>query len=134
VLRPLIEGSTPTPSSPPSPDTREEEAVGIATGAIWPHEVHRADADLRLRTLPNALASLCVAFQVPVVMMVSDAARSASSNPGQAIVFRTMRPILDSMVIEHHTMPPRRAQFIADRTIRQPFATRWPACLSSRRC
>jgi hypothetical protein len=41
-----------------------------------------------------------------------------------------MRPILESMGIEHHTMTRLdEAAFIADRTIRQAFATRWPACL-----
>jgi sulfopyruvate decarboxylase TPP-binding subunit len=81
-------------------------------------------------TLPNVLASLPVAFQVPVVMVVSERGTMGEFNPGQAIVCRTMRPILDSMGIEHHTMTRLdEAAFMAERTIRQAFATRWPACL-----
>jgi sulfopyruvate decarboxylase TPP-binding subunit len=81
-------------------------------------------------TLPNVLASLAVASQIPVLMIVSERGTLGEFNPGQAIVCRTMRPILDSMGIEHHTMTRLdEAAFIAGRTMRQAFATRWPACL-----
>lgn len=131
VLRPLIEGIHADPFFTAFTCAREEEAVGIVTGATM--------AGMRgivmmqtsgFATLPNALASLPVAFQVPVVMVVSERGTMGEFNPGQAIVCRTMRPILDSMGIEHHTMSRLdEAAFMADRTIRQAFATRWPACL-----
>jgi sulfopyruvate decarboxylase alpha subunit len=131
VLRPLIEGIHADPFFTAFPCAREEEAVGIVTGANM--------AGMRgvvlmqtsgFATLPNVLASLPVAFQVPVVMVVSERGTMGEFNPGQAIVCRTMRPILDSMGIEHHTMTRLdEAAFMAERTIRQAFATRWPACL-----
>lgn len=131
VLRPLIEGIHADPFFTAFTCAREEEAVGIVTGATM--------AGMRgvvmmqtsgFATLPNVLASLPVAFQVPVLMVVSERGTMGEFNPGQAIVCRTMRPILDSMGIEHHTMSRLdEATFMADRTIRQAFATRWPACL-----
>jgi sulfopyruvate decarboxylase TPP-binding subunit len=131
VLRPVIDGCHADPFFTTFACAREEEAVGIVTGANM--------AGMRgvvlmqtsgFATLPNVLASLPVAFQVPVVMVVSERGTMGEFNPGQAIVCRTMRPILDSMGIEHHTMTRLdEAAFIADRTIRQAFATRWPACL-----
>lgn len=131
VLRPLIDGIHADPFFTAFPCAREEEAVGIVTGANM--------AGMRgivmmqtsgFATLPNVLASLPVAFQVPVLMVVSERGTMGEFNPGQAIVCRTMRPILDSMGIEHHTMTRLdEAAFMADRTIRQAFATRWPACL-----
>lgn len=131
VLRPLIEAIHADPYFNAFPTTREEEAVGIVAGAVM--------AGLRgivlmqtsgFATLPNALASLACAFQIPVPMIVSERGTLGEFNPGQAIVCRTMRPILDSMGIEHHTMSRLdEAHFIADRTLRQVFATRWPACL-----
>ncbi|CAH0267611.1 thiamine pyrophosphate-binding protein [Roseomonas sp. CECT 9278] len=131
VLRPLIEGIHADPYFTAFPCAREEEAIGIATGAIMAGT--RAAVLMQtsgFATLPNALASLPVAFQVPVVMVVSERGTMGEFNPGQAIVCRTMRPILDSMGIEHHTMSRLdEAAFVADRTIRQAFATRWPACL-----
>ena len=131
VLRPLMEGIHADPYFTTFPCAREEEAIGIATGAIM---AGMRSAVLMqtsgFATLPNVLASLVVASQVPVVVVVSERGTLGEFNPGQAIVCRTMRPILDSMGIEHHTMSRLdEAAFVADRTIRQAFATRWPACL-----
>jgi sulfopyruvate decarboxylase alpha subunit len=131
VLRPLLDGIHADPFFTAFPCAREEEAIGIATGAIM---AGRRTAVLMqtsgFATLPNVLASLPVAFQVPVVMVVSERGTMGEFNPGQAIVCRTMRPILDSMGIEHHTMSRLdEAAFVAERTIRQAHATRWPACL-----
>lgn len=131
VLRPLIEGIHADPYFTAFTCAREEEAVGIVTGATM--SGMRGVVLMQtsgFATLPNVLASLPVASQVPVVMVVSERGTLGEFNPGQAIVCRTMRPILDSMGIEHHTMSRLdEAAFIADRTIRQAFATRWPACL-----
>ncbi len=131
VLRPLLDGIHADPFFTAFPCAREEEAIGIVTGASM--------AGMRgvvmmqtsgFATLPNVLASLVVASQVPVVMVVSERGTMGEFNPGQAIVCRTMRPILDSMGIEHHTLTRLdEAGFVADRAIRQAFATRWPACL-----
>lgn len=131
VLRPLIEGIHADPYFTAFPCAREEEAIGIATGAIMAGTRTAVLMQTSgFATLPNVLASLPVAFQVPVVMVVSERGTMGEFNPGQAIVCRTMRPILDSMGIEHHTMTRLdEAAFMADRTIRQAFATRWPACL-----
>jgi sulfopyruvate decarboxylase alpha subunit len=131
VLRPLLGGIHADPFFTAFPCAREEEAIGIATGAIM---AGRRTVVLMqtsgFATLPNVLASLPVAFQVPVVMVVSERGTMGEFNPGQAIVCRTMRPILDSMGIEHHTMTRLdEAAFVAERTIRQAHATRWPACL-----
>lgn len=131
VLRPLFADIHADPFFTAFPCAREEEAIGIATGATM---AGMRSAVLMqtsgFATLPNALASLVVACHVPVVMVVSERGTLGEFNPGQAIVCRTMRPILDSMGIEHHTLTRLdEAAFIADRTIRQAFATRWPACL-----
>lgn len=81
---------------------REEEAVGIVTGAYM--------AGLRgivlmqtsgFATLPNALASLVVPYQIPLLMMISERGTLGDFQLGQVMVCRTMRPILNSMNIEH---------------------------------
>src|ERR671917_2811340 len=73
VLRPLIAGVHADPFFTAFTTTREEEAVGIVAGA-WM-------AGLRgivlmqtsgFGTLANVLASLPVAFQIPVLMMISE--------------------------------------------------------------
>lgn len=131
VLRPLIEAIEADPYFTAFPCAREEEAVGIAAGAVMAGT--RAACLMQtsgFATLPNALASLACAFQLPVILVVSERGTLGEFNPGQAIVCRTMRPILDSMGIEHHTVTRLdECAFQTERALRQAFATRWPACL-----
>lgn len=131
VLRPLIDVLTADTDIRAFATAREEEAVGIVAGA-WM-------AGLRgvvlmqtsgFATLANAIASLAVPFQIPVVMIVSERGTLGEFNWGQALTCRTMRPILDSLAIEHHTIERLdQAEFIADRTIRQAILTQAPAAL-----
>ncbi len=131
VLRPLIQAIEADPFFTAFPCAREEEAIGIASGAVM--SGMRAVCLMQtsgFATLPNALASLACAFHLPVIMVVSERGTLGEFNPGQAIVCRTMRPILDSMGIEHHTITRLdETHFTTERTLRQAFATRWPACL-----
>ena len=110
---------------------REEEAVGIVTGAYL--------AGLRgivlmqtsgFATLPNALASLAVPYQIPLLMMVSERGTLGDFQLGQAIVCSTMRPILQSLKIEHFTIERQDdVEFVIDRMIKQAFATQAPAAM-----
>ena len=131
VLKPLIAGVHADPFFTAFTTTREEEAVGIVAGA-WM-------AGLRgivlmqtsgFGTLANVLASLPVAFQIPVLMMISERGTLGEFNLGQALVCRTMRPVLQSLAVEHHTITRLdELEFIVDRTIKQAAATRAPAAL-----
>ena len=110
---------------------REEEAVGIVTGAYL--------AGLRgivlmqtsgFATLPNALASLAVPYQIPLLMIVSERGTLGDFQLGQAIVCSTMRPILQSLKIEHFTIERQDdVEFVIDRMIKQAFATQAPAAM-----
>jgi len=131
VLKPLLGGIGADPFFTSFSATREEEAVGIACGAVM--------AGMRsvvlmqtsgFATLANTLASLPVVFQIPVVLIVSERGTLGEFNLGQAAVARTMRPLLDVLGMEHHTLSRLdEVEFIVDRTLRQAFATRAPACL-----
>jgi len=131
VLRPLIGAVNEDPFFTAFPTAREEEAAGILCGA-WM-------AGLRgillmqtsgFATLPNVLASLACACQIPLLMMVSERGTLGEFNLGQAMVCRTMRPVLDALGVEHHTVTRLdECGFIIDRTIRQATATQAPACL-----
>src|SRR5271166_4841921 len=107
VLKPLIAGLHGDPFFKVFPSAREEEASGIVAGA-WM-------GGLRA----NVLASLPVAFQIPVLMMVSERGTLGEFNLGQALVYRTMRPILDALAVEHHTITRHdELEFIIDRSIK----------------
>ena len=61
--------------------------------------------------------------------MVSERGTLGEFNQGQALVAKTMRPVLNSLSMEHHTMSRLdEAEFILDRSIRQAVATRMPVC------
>ncbi|BCJ90539.1 hypothetical protein IZ6_12740 [Terrihabitans soli] len=111
--------------------TREEEAIGIAAGA-WMGGVKSAVLmqTSGFATLPNVLASLTVPFQIPTVLIVSERGTLGEFNLGQSLVCRTMRPLLQSLGIEHHTISRLdEAYFIANQSIRQAIMTQAPTCL-----
>jgi sulfopyruvate decarboxylase TPP-binding subunit len=50
-------------------------------------------------------------------------------NLGQALVCRTMRPVLDSIAVTHHTITRiDELEFMVDRSIKQAVATQAPVC------
>jgi sulfopyruvate decarboxylase TPP-binding subunit len=104
---------------------REEEALGIVAGA-WMGG--RRGAVLMqtsgFATVPNVLASLVVPYQVPAIMFVSERGTLGEFNLGQALVCRTMRPVLQALAVESHTITRHdELEFIVDRSIKQAVAT-----------
>jgi len=131
VLTPLINAIHADPFFDAFSTTREEEALGIVCGA-WMAGT-RATILMQtsgFATLPNALASLAQAYQIPVLMFISERGTMGEFNVGQALVCRTMRPILQASGIEHHTLSRLdEVEFITDRTIKQAFQTQESAAL-----
>ncbi len=108
--------------------TREEEAVGIVTGA-WMGGMRGAVLmqTSGFATLPNALASLVVPSQIPALLFVSERGTLGEFNLGQAMVCKTIRPVLDSLGVETHTITRHdELAFIVDRSIKQAVATQAP--------
>ena len=108
--------------------TREEEALGIVTGA-WMGGMRGAVLmqTSGFATIPNALASLVVPCQIPALIFVSERGTLGEFNLGQAMVCRTMRPVLDSLAVENHTITRHdELAFIIDRSIKQAVATQAP--------
>jgi len=131
VLTPLLDSVHADPFFTAFGTTREEEAVGIVAGA-WMGGM-RGIVLMQtsgFATLPNAIASLALPYQIPLVMMVSERGTLGEFNYGQALVCRTMRPVLDALAIEHHTIARLdEVEFIIDRSIKQAVATQAPVAL-----
>jgi sulfopyruvate decarboxylase alpha subunit len=128
VLTPLIKALHADPFFTTFACTREEEAIGVVTGA-WMGGMRGAllMQTSGFATLPNALASLVVPSQIPALMFVSERGTLGEFNLGQAMVCRTIRPVLDSLGIEHHTITRHdELAFIVDRSIKQAVATQAP--------
>jgi sulfopyruvate decarboxylase alpha subunit len=131
VLTPLIKSLHADSYFTTFATAREEEAVGILSGA-WMGG--RRGAMLMqtsgFATLANVLASLVVPCQIPLVMFVSERGTLGEFNYGQSLVCRTMRPVLDSLAMEHHTMTRLdELEFTVDRSIKQAIATQAPVAL-----
>jgi len=131
VLTTLIKNLHADPYFTTFPTAREEEAVGIVSGA-WMGG--RRGALLMqtsgFATLANVLASLAVPYQIPLIMFVSERGTLGEFNYGQALVCRTMRPVLDSLALEHHTITRLdELEFIVDRSIKQAVTTQAPVAL-----
>lgn len=128
VLTPLIKAIHADPFFTTFACTREEEALGIVTGA-WMGGMRAAMLmqTSGFATLPNALASLVTACQIPALLFVSERGTLGEFNLGQAMVCRTMRPVLDALGIENHTITRQgELAFILDRSIKQAVATQAP--------
>lgn len=131
VLSPLIKALHGDPYFTVLCPAREEEAVGIVAGANM--------AGLRgivlmqtsgFATLPNVLASLVVPYQIPLLMMISERGTMGDHQLGQAIVCRTMRPVLQTLGIEHFAIERQEdVEFVVDRMIQQAYATQAPAAM-----
>ena len=128
VLTPLIKALSADKFFTTFPCTREEEAIGVVTGA-WMGGMRAAVLmqTSGFATLPNALASLVVPSQIPALLFVSERGTLGEFNLGQAMVCKTMRPVLDALGIEHHTITRQdELAFIVDRSIKQAVATQAP--------
>jgi sulfopyruvate decarboxylase alpha subunit len=131
VLLPLIKLLHADPYFIVMTPAREEEAVAIVAGAYM--------AGMRgitlmqtsgFATIPNALASLVCPFQIPLVMMVSERGTLGEFQQGQAMVCRTMRPVLQSLGVEHFAIQQLdQVEFVVDGMIKQAFSTQAPAAI-----
>ncbi|HYX64599.1 MAG TPA: thiamine pyrophosphate-binding protein [Burkholderiales bacterium] len=131
VLAPLIEAVHADPYFTVLCPAREEEAAGIVAGAYM--------AGLRgitlvqtsgFATLPNVLASLIVPYQIPLLMLISERGTLGDHQLGQAIVCRTMRPVLQTLGIEHFAVERLDdVEFVVDSMIRQAYSTQAPAAI-----
>ena len=131
VLGPLIRAAHDDAALTTIGTTREEEAVGIVAGA-WMGGLRGVVLmqTSGFATLANAIASLAVPFRIPLLMLVSERGTLGEFNLGQALVARTMRPVLDALAIEHHTLARLdEVEFVVDRSAKQAFATQAPCCL-----
>jgi len=128
VFTPLIKAIHDDPFFTTFAATREEEALGIMTGA-WMGGMRGAVLmqTSGFGTIPNALASLVVPSQIPALIFVSERGTLGEFNLGQAMVCKTMRPVLDSLGVETHTITRLdELAFIIDRSIKQAVATQAP--------
>jgi len=131
VLTPLIHGATSDNYFITVGTTREDEAIGMVAGA-WMGGMRGCIMmqTSGFGTLPNALASLLVPYQIPAILIISERGSLGEFNIGQVLVSRTMRPTLDAIAMTHHTLDDEKTMpFVVDRAIKQAVATQSPVAL-----
>ncbi len=111
--------------------TREEEALGINAGA-WMGGT-RGILLMQTSGLRDAAERAGVAVGAVPDPDADDGQSERGTlgefNIGQQLVARTMRPVLDALAIETHTMTRLdEVEFIVDRSIVQALATKAPVC------
>jgi len=128
VLTPLIKGVTEDNYFTSVVATREDEALGIVTGAWMAGMLGVVMMQTSgFGVIPNALASLVVPYQITAIMVISERGTMGEFNVGQALVARVMRPTLDSLAVTHHTLTDADTlDFVVGRSIKQAVATQSP--------
>jgi sulfopyruvate decarboxylase alpha subunit len=131
VLSPLIDAVHADPWFRVICPAREEEAVGIVAGA-WMAGVRGITLmqTSGFATLANVLASLIVPYQIPALLLISERGTLGDHQLGQAIVCRTMRPVLQTLGIEHFAIERLEdVEFVVGSMAKQAYATQAPAAL-----
>jgi sulfopyruvate decarboxylase alpha subunit len=116
--------------------TREEEAFGIAVGLYLGGRLPTVMLQSSgLGNSLNALTSLLIPYQIPVLMVVSMRGDSGEWNAAQVPMGRAVRGILDSIGVPHATVESADAAADTVRLAgRSAFGTRMSgACLLPRK-
>ena len=131
VLASLISRAEADPFFVVVPLTREEEGVGVLTGAYLGGR--RGLLMMQVSGLGNSLnglASLAVPYQIPFLMLISQRGELGEFNPAQIPMGQGARPMLDALGIQHYTL--RRLDEVAtltDGAIKTAYTAQRPVVL-----
>src|SRR4051812_9985926 len=103
ILNEILKRAEPDPAIQVVATTREEEAVGVVAGFhLGGRRPVMAMQNSGLGNATNAIASLAVPFEIPVIMIVSQRGGLSEWNPAQVPMSLALRPLLDSLGIPHY--------------------------------
>ncbi|MBI2872575.1 MAG: decarboxylase [Chloroflexi bacterium] len=111
--------------------TREEEALGIASGAYAARK--RSAVFMQssgFGNCLNALGSLCIPYRIPFPMFISLRGELGEFNIAQVALGRAVVPILDSLALQHFA-PRTEAELepMVDGAIRLCYSSRTPVAV-----
>jgi sulfopyruvate decarboxylase alpha subunit len=131
VLTPLIGGAERDPDMDAFAASREEEAIGIAVGAaLGGRRSVVLMQSSGFGNCVNALASLAVPYQAPILMIIGERGVLGEFNSVQVPISRAIRPSLDALGIPHRTL--ERIEDVENESHRmmlQCFRTNSPAAM-----
>ncbi len=108
------------------PVAREEECVGILAGAyLGGRRGAMFCQNSGLGNCVNALASLAMPWQTPIVMFIGQRGELGEFNVSQTGMGRATRPILDALGIPHVTLTrPEEVESLTSDGIKLAYTTR----------
>ena len=113
------------------PLTREEEGVGVLTGAYLGGR--RGLLMMQVSGLGNSingLASLAIPYQIPFLMLISQRGELGEFNPAQIAMGQAARPMLDALGIQHFTLRrPDEVSSLMDGAIKTAYTAQRPVAL-----
>jgi len=131
VLAPLITLAEADPFFAMIPLTREEEGVGVLTGAYLGGRMGALMMQVSgLGNSVNGLASLAIPYQIPFLMLISQRGELGEFNAAQITMGRAARPVLDALDIQHFTL--RRMDEVTtltDGAIKTAYTAKRPVAL-----
>jgi len=111
--------------------TREEEGVGVLTGAYLGGRLGCLMMQVSgLGNSVNGLASLAIPYQIPFLMLVSQRGELGEFNAAQIAMGRAARPLLDALDIQHFTLRfVDEVAILTDGAIKTAYTGRRPVAL-----
>ncbi len=129
-LRNLIDMIAADSSMVHVPVTREEEGVGICAGAyMGGKRPALLMQNSGLGNSINALASLNLLYEVPLIMIISHRGGEGEWIEAQKPMGRLTEPLLDCMGIVHSAPSPERAREVVAREAEMAFKERRPRAI-----
>jgi len=131
VLAPLITCAGADPFFSVVPLTREEEGVGVLTGAyLGGRSGSLMMQSSGLGNSVNGLASLAIPYQIPFLMLISQRGELGEFNPAQIAMGQAARPVLDGLGIQHFTLRHiDEVGTLTDGAIKTAYTARRPVAL-----
>lgn len=131
IVHQVLECMEREPSFRVIPTTREEEAIGIASGAYLGNG--RGAVFMQssgFGNCLNALGSLNLTYRIPVALFISARGRLGEFNLAQVPLGRAVTPILEALGIQHfHLTAEADVLRVVDGGLRLCFAARIPVAL-----
>ncbi len=110
---------------------REEEGIGIITGEYLGGRYGTLMMQSSgLGNCINALASLAIPYQIPVVMFISQRGELGEFNACHTVMGKAIRKILDALGIQHYTLDREDTlETTVNGAIKTAYASEQPAAL-----
>ena len=121
ILGDIIDCLSNDPEMTYVPATREDEAIGIATGAYLGGKKSLVlMQNSGIGNCINALTSLVLLYKIPLLLLISWRGEKKDDAPEHLIMGKALKELLNAIHLEHEVIEEGQIPFMRDRT--EPLA------------